>query len=248
MRPSHEVDRVLGLVSEGRGAAEISRLTGIPRSTVRGWRDGRLPRQPSALNCLEEHLNTLDGPAYAYLLGIYLGDGCISEYPRGVDRLRITLDAAYPGIVDECASALEAVAPGKRAYALRRRDQRTVEVSAYWKDWRCLLPQPGRVQSICVGSSSSGGSVASSPRTSNASFVGSIHSDGTRIVATERKRAYVRRAPRYAFKNRSHDILELFRVACEMAGIHCTRASESQIAVYGKAAVARLDEFVGPKR
>ena len=33
-----------------------------------------------------------------------------------------------------------------------------------------------------------------------------------------------------------------------MAGIHCTRAGEKQIAVYSKAAVARLDEFVGPKR
>ena len=77
---------------------------------------------------------------------------------------------------------------------------------------------------------------------------GLIHSDGTRIVATERKGAYVRRAPRYAFKNRSEEILDIFRRSCELAGIHCTRASPTQIAVYGKAAVARLDEFVGPKR
>ena len=77
---------------------------------------------------------------------------------------------------------------------------------------------------------------------------GLIHSDGTRIVATERKGAYVRRAPRYAFKNRSEDILELFRTGCELAGVHCTRPSPTQIAVYSKAAVARLDEFVGPKR
>jgi hypothetical protein len=77
---------------------------------------------------------------------------------------------------------------------------------------------------------------------------GLIHSDGTRIVATERKGAYVRRAPRYAFKNRSEEILEIFRRSCELADIHCTRASPTQIAVYSKAAVARLDEFVGPKR
>lgn len=77
---------------------------------------------------------------------------------------------------------------------------------------------------------------------------GLIHSDGTRIVATERKGAYVRRAPRYAFKNRSEEILSIFRRSCELAGIHCTRASPTQIAVYSKAAVARLDEFVGPKR
>jgi hypothetical protein len=61
---------------------------------------------------------------------------------------------------------------------------------------------------------------------------GLIHSDGTRIVATERKGAYVRRAARYAFRNRSEDILELFRQSCGMLGIHCTRASATQIAVY----------------
>lgn len=76
---------------------------------------------------------------------------------------------------------------------------------------------------------------------------GLIHSDGTRFVATERKGRNVRRAPRYAFKNSSEDILELFRVACATAGVHCTRASPTQIAIYSKAAVARLDEFVGPK-
>lgn len=31
-----------------------------------------------------------------------------------------------------------------------------------------------------------------------------------------------------------------------MAGIHCTRSSQTQIAVYSNAALARLDEFVGP--
>ena len=68
-----------------------------------------------------ERLASLDAASYAYLLGIYLGDGCISDHPRGVCRLRITLDAIYPGIAAECATAIEAVAPGKRAHLLRRR-------------------------------------------------------------------------------------------------------------------------------
>jgi hypothetical protein len=76
---------------------------------------------------------------------------------------------------------------------------------------------------------------------------GLIHSDGTRIIATERKGAYVRRTPRYGFSNRSEDILGLFRATCEIVGVHCTRASRKQIAVYSKAAVGRLDEFIGPK-
>jgi hypothetical protein len=77
---------------------------------------------------------------------------------------------------------------------------------------------------------------------------GLVHSDGCRIIATERKGRYVRRAPRYAFKNRSEDILRLFGAACKVVGVHFTRSSETQISVYSRASVARLDEFIGPKQ
>jgi hypothetical protein len=76
---------------------------------------------------------------------------------------------------------------------------------------------------------------------------GLIHSDGTRIIATERKGRYVRRAPRYAFRNRSEDILQLFGTACAVAGVHFTRASPTQIAVYSQGLAAILDRFIGPK-
>jgi hypothetical protein len=235
------------LSAEGLPSLEISRRTGIPRSTIRDWRGGHTPRRQTELECPGQHLEWVDEAAYAYLLGIYLGDGCISEHARGVRRLRITLDAAYPGIAAECAAAIEAVAPGKRANVLRRRDQRSVEVSSYWKHWPCLIPQHGkgpkhmrritlchwqrRIVDVHV-----------------TRFIrGLIHSDGCRIVATEQKGRSIRRATRYTFKNRSEDILALFHGACVTAGVHCTRASQTQIAVYSKAAVVRLDEFVGPK-
>jgi hypothetical protein len=177
---------------------------------------------------------------------MYLGDGCLSAAPRDVWHLRITLDSIYPGIVAECVRAVETVAPG-RASVLRRRDSRAVVVSNYWKHWICVFPQHGRGRKhhrpiVLEDWQKRIVSLHAKP------FLrGLIHSDGTRIIATERKRAYVRRAPRYAFSNRSEDILELFRAACETAKVHCTRSSRNQISVYSKAAVARLDEFVGPK-
>ena len=133
MRPQGDVARVLALLDDGVTALEISRRTGIPRSTVRDWAAGRAPQRRSDFGCPEGHLASLDGAAYAYLLGMYLGDGCISNHPRGVFHLRITLDAIYPDIAAECAAAMEAVVPGKRPYLLWRRDQRAVEVSSYWK-------------------------------------------------------------------------------------------------------------------
>ena len=41
-----------------------------------------------------------------HLLGLYLGDGCISAHARGVYRLRIVLDVKYPGIIAAATAAL----------------------------------------------------------------------------------------------------------------------------------------------
>jgi hypothetical protein len=148
------------------------------RSTIRDWSHGRVPAAAGEGDC-EDHVALLEAGAYAYLLGMYLGDGCISEHPRGVQRLRITLDASTHTRANSSAASSTATA--------------------------------------------------------------------ARIIATERKGRAVPRAPRYAFSNRSEDILQLFAATCTACGIHYTRASVKQIAIYSKHAVARLDEFVGPK-
>ena len=54
-------------------------------------------RKPRAFPCLGDRPY---GVAYAYLLGLYLGDGCLPEGPRGVWHLRLTLDSRYPGIIE----------------------------------------------------------------------------------------------------------------------------------------------------
>lgn len=54
--------------------------------------------------------------AYVYLLGLYLGDGCISRGARDVFRLRIALDKKYPRIIAECAAAMEAVVPWNKVH------------------------------------------------------------------------------------------------------------------------------------
>ncbi|MEZ0367071.1 hypothetical protein ACAG26_25675 [Mycobacterium sp. pUA109] len=72
---------------------------------------------------------------------------------------------------------------------------------------------------------------------------GLIHSDGCRTVANDRGV----RSVRYHFSNRSDDIRDLFCAALDALGIPWTRNSRYEVAVYRKAATARLDEFIGPK-
>jgi hypothetical protein len=174
---------------------------------------------------------------------MYLGDGCISDHGRGVWRLRIVADAQYPGVIEECSGAMEAVMPGQRAYRLRRRS-RCVEISMYSKHWPCLFPQhgPGRKHERPIYLKSWQSVLVEKAATR---FVrGLLHSDGCRVVANDRGLESIR----YHFSNRSDDIKRLFCASLDRLDIPWTRPSSRDIAVYRKDAVARLDQFVGAKR
>lgn len=253
MRSRDEVLEVKALIASGRSDREIAKVIGIPRRTISGWRRGRdqVRDRTKSSGCpapRHHDFAKLDPEAYAYLLGLYLGDGCISAGRRGVWNLRITLDAAYPSIVDACCEALESIFPDKKAHRGRRQDSRCIDVSMWSKHWPCLIPQHGAGRKHLRPIRLAPWQKAIVDANPQALVRGLIHSDGTRIIATERKGSYVRRAPRYAFSNRSEDIKALFCDSCNALGVRWTRPSDQQIAIYRKESVARLDEFIGPKR
>lgn len=249
--PVHTCERVqeaLALATEGLGASAIARRMGLPRSTVKTWLSGALPRvaresQCSACGRLQHDVATLP-PAYAYLLGLYLGDGTIAAHPRGVFKLRIFLDVKYPMIISECAAAIRTVGPDN---TVRRRftKDNCVEVYSYSKSWPCLFPQHGpglKHTREIVLRDWQWVHVVREPRL----FLrGLIHSDGCRFTNTGRGGW---RHPRYSFSNLSDDIKGLFCDACDLLGLRWTVAPPKTVYVSRKADVALLDEFVGPKR
>lgn len=252
MHSPGEVTAALELCDAGLSAGSVARLTGLPRSTVRDWAEGRVPgrvqaREPTALS---GSLTPADlPPAYVYLLGVYLGDGCISAHRRGVYRMRVHLDVRYPGIVDECEAALRAVAPRNRVGRLSRRSHYTgrdeitqVDLSCYSKRWPALFPQhgPGRKHQRPIQLADwQRIAVQAAPEL----FLrGLIHSDGCRNINTGTNW----RHPRYSFSNRSDDIRRLFTWACDLLGLHWTVAPHT-VYVSRKVDVARMDEFIGPK-
>src|SRR5690348_768299 len=99
MRSDADVDAVFALARSGLSKAEISRRTGVSRERVKVWlaqgadavksSPMRRPRRraPCAAPC--PLIDDVPRRAYAYLLGQYLGDGCISAASLNVSKLRI---------------------------------------------------------------------------------------------------------------------------------------------------------------
>jgi hypothetical protein len=211
----------------------------VPRRTVADWVEGRTPRHvaPTASSPQGGELPT----SYTYLLGLYLGDGCLSPHPRGVFKLRITLDKRYPGVVAECEGAMGEVMPASRV-CIRMTPDNCFEVYSYSKRWPLLFPQHGAGKKHLrpiVLEEWQRELVACSP---HLLLRGLIHSDGCRFINTGRAWSH----PRYAFSNRSTDILAIFCDACDHMGVRWTTAPHT-VYVSRKADVARLDEVIGPK-
>jgi hypothetical protein len=256
MRSVEEVRRVLALVEEGVNDCQISRRTGIPSGTIQDWRRGKVPRRGSLLaqeSCCEKcwhprhNFERLPSADYAYLLGMYLGDGCISSHRRQVFRLRVTLDTRYPGIVSECAAAMAAVLPSSKVGVLAHRHQNSVEVSSFSRAWPCLFPQhgPGKKHQRKIEL------VEWQRRIANDEpqrlLRGLIHSDGCHSVNTIRHPTKTYVYPRYLFSNRSDDIRKIFCDACDRAGVEWRVMNATDISIARRDSVATMDEFVGPK-
>ena len=243
MRSAEEFDAVQRLIVDGLNDCAIARQTGIPRRTVLDWRHRRRTRRGpvSEADCGVVHdFAALPPAAYCYLLGLYLGDGCLSLHRR-VWRLRIVLDKKYPAIIHGCREAIETLMPGQRAAVQQL--QGCVEVSLYSKHWPCLLPQHGPGKKHMRPIVLEPWQETLVDKATEEFIRGLIHSDGCRVIANDRGVTSIR----YHFTNHSEDILGLFTAALDHLGIPWTRSTRYIVSIYRKAATARLDEFVGPK-
>ena len=244
MRSNEEFEAVLGLVKFGLNDCQVSRLTGVPQPTVHRMRtSGRVASSNRTALCPRCGGSSLDEAVYAYLLGLYLGDGCLIHGRRDVFRLEIALDLRYPGIIDECVNAVDCVrSVGGRANCRRRIG--CAIVYSYWKHWPCLFPQHGpgpkfkrrielrRWQKEIVA------------RRPQSLLRGLIHSDGCRDLNWVNGTPY----PRYQFTNNSDDIKAIFVNSCEEMSLAFTRPYWNRVSISRRADVAYLDSFIGPKR
>jgi Homeodomain-like domain len=243
MRSAEQFHAAKRLFAAGVNDCAIARQIGVPRTTVRDWRrrPAVLSRDVGAPCGVAHHFSQLPADAYCYVLGLYLGDGCVSRSNR-VFSLRITLDSKYPAIIERCRQAIDILMPTQHAGVLHRSDGCT-DVWLCSKHWPCLLPQhgPGKKHTRRIALEPWQQELVD--QATEDFVLGLIHSDGCRVVANDRGVMSVR----YHLTNMSEDILGLFTAALDALGIPWTRSSKKVVSIYRKAATARLDEFVGPK-
>jgi hypothetical protein len=239
------------LVAAGLNDCQIARLTAIPRSTVREWRSTRrwsnaLVNSCESCNAAIHHFDRLPA-SYVYLLGLYLGDGCLSGQHRGVFRLRVVLDSRYPGIVAECVEAMRDLLPGNRPGVQPLHGENAFEVGISSKQLPCLFPQhgPGRKHERIIQLTD--WQRRAVERNPQLLLRGLVHSDGCRFINTVRHGRKTYEYPRYNFSNRSADIRGIFCDTCELLGVEWRVMNAFNISVARRASVARLDEFIGPK-
>jgi hypothetical protein len=252
LRPHAQVIQVRTLSAAGHNNCEIARHTGIPRSTISGWLSGRAPRTTdcTCLRCggLKHPFPTILESQYAYLFGLYLGDGCLLNHPRKVYRLHVFLDAGYPVIAAECEAAMQLVMPASKAMSWRDKRQRMIHVVSYSKHWPHLFPQHGpgvkhKREIVLVPWQQQ-----IADRHPGRFLRGLIHSDGCRITNVIRHPKKTYAYPRYFFSNRSLDIQQIFCQACDRLEVAWRQDGPWNISVARRDAVAILDRHIGPKR
>ncbi|MGW0389585.1 helix-turn-helix domain-containing protein [Streptomyces sp. NPDC003042] len=253
--PSIREEAVL-LLRRGVTNRVVAEHLGVPRGTVGWWRHedrkhrGETYTQPT--DCPKCTSREFDQRAYAYLLGLYLGDGhIISKYKQ--HHLSIFCDASWPGLIDAAEEAMHLVMPQPKVG--RRHRQGCVEVKSYTLHWPCLFPQhgPGKKHDRRIVLEGWQQEIVDAHPWE---FIrGLIHSDGcrtinwtTRIIGGERKRYEY---PRYFFTNKSDDIRKLCTDTLAKVGVQWTilaRGSDPfNVSIARKDSVALMDAHIGPK-
>jgi hypothetical protein len=251
MHPQATVDRARALSLQGLSDREVGRITGIPLGTVRKWRTGkrRSPDKPRRLCCARCDGLPLDEAAYSYLLGLYLGDGHISRQRRDVFALSIFCADAWPGLIAAAKQAVHEVMPISSVFTVQRIGM--TEVKSTSKHWPCLFPQHGPGMKHTRKIELADWQQVIVDRYPGDFARGLFHSDGcrgmnrVRRVLADGERWY--EYPRYMFVNMSTDILELCGQTLDRLGVAWRFSKPTTISVARRDAVARLDEFVGPK-
>jgi hypothetical protein len=255
MYPQGTVETAKILSDLGTLDRENAAICGVSIRAIRHWRAGDRRTGPdryrtSTPTCPRCGGRGLNREAYAYLLGLYLGDGHITRSQR-THVLWLACSDAWPGLLALAKQTTSLVMPSSKVFCASHHGVACTYVKSVSKHWPCLFPQhgPGRKHERRIELEPWQQEIVNSHPGDFAR--GLFHSDGCRLINRVRRplkggeRSY--EYPRYLFVNMSADIHRLCGEALDQLGVAWRFSKPTTISVARREAVARLDEFTGPK-
>jgi hypothetical protein len=250
MRTSKEIDQIRECWLSGFKQMETSIKLNIPRATVKDYynrfsKGEMMEPKPSSLL---ENLLLVDSKkeAYAYLLGLYLGDGHIVKTKplkngNAVYKFRIFQDAKYTNLIQLCIDKMKILFESEVNIINKPGCK---EIFCYKNNIPEIFPQhgPGKKHTREIVLQAWQKDIV---RIYPKDFLkGLIHSDGCRYLSVPGNIDSIK----YEFKNTSSDILGYFDWACSLLDVDTRRHS------CGKASILRtkkdvniFESFIGPK-
>ena len=212
------------LIDEGLGDTAIARATAIPRPTISAWRHNRGRRYHDRLATANTRWRPEHPAACCYLLGIYLGDGCLKVLPSGAAALIVSLDLSYPTIIDAGERSIRAVFPGVTVLRVFPNDANLVVMGASHPAVPFAFPQHGAGRKHNREIRLTAWQRALTCAYPKELVRGLIHSDGCRTVNRFKTKLPSGRVaeyeyPRYFLSNLSESIRTIFCEHCELLGI-----------------------------
>jgi hypothetical protein len=231
--------RGLTAQTDERIAKNAAARRGKTRGAIKS-RPREAMEQPPVITSPSQALRVDQYEHYVYLLGLYLGDGCLVRYPSTY-RLEIYLDPKYPGVIESCARAMRTIHVNGRANVRPKGSE--VVVNSYGRWWLPLFPQhgPGRKHLRPIVLAEWQNELV---RQYPWRFLrGCLDSEGYRSRRIVGGRNY----PFYGFKNESLDIRRMFELTCQRLAIRYTVPAYNIVSIARRPEVALLDSLMFTK-
>ena len=243
MKYTEEIKQsVLKDFKNGVNKSTLSNKYNIPRGTIKYWIDNRDTIFISKTSdkdislIIEEIKNNKE--LYNYILGLYLGDGCISPQKMSY-KLRITQDNKYPNSVNEIKNLLNSFFKNNVFVCIPKG---CTVIAIYDKNLPLYFPQHG------VGKKHDREIILSDYQRENIDYPNLLKglwvSDGSYYLASSKYEAY-------NFTNKSTDIISLFEECLTFCEVNYRKRIKKNgvwiIEITKKSEVQKMKELVGFK-
>lgn len=240
---SDVIKQILLEFKSGKNKSKIAMEYGIPRSTLRYWIDNENTISVQKISdkdislIIKEIENNKE--IYNYILGLYLGDGCISLNKMSY-KLRITQDEKYPISIVDIKNKMDLFF-NKNANVCNG-DGKCKILTIYDKNLPLYFPQHG------AGKKHDREIILSDYQRDNIDFLylmkGLWMSDGSYYIASRNYEAY-------NFTNKSTDIISLFEECLTFCEVNYRKRIKKNgvwiIEITKKSEVQKMKELVGFK-